>query len=272
MITYPNINPEIFHIGPISVHWYGVMYALGFGSSYLLVKYQVQKKMHGADGMDKREDAAIFSPAFLDSLYTYLILGLIIGARLGYILFYDLAAYIRNPLEIFAVWHGGMSFHGGMIGCLTAGFLCCRFNQVAFWQTSDMVIVTAPVGLGFGRIGNFINGELFGRVTDVPWSMVFPEGGPLPRHPSQLYEFMLEGVVLFIILWFVKDRRLLPGVLNGLFLVFYGLFRFFVEFFREPDPQLGFIVGPFTMGQILSVLTALAGIFLIIFLQRKRAL
>lgn len=272
MIAYPNIDHDIVHIGPFAVQWYGVMYALGFAASYLLVKYQVRKKNQEAGGKDKGEDAAMFSPAFLDSLYTYLILGLIIGARLGYILFYDLAAYIQHPLEIFAVWHGGMSFHGGLIGCLSVGFLCCRFYRVAFWQASDMVIATAPVALGLGRIGNFINGELFGRVTDVPWSMVFPEGGPLPRHPSQLYEFMLEGVVLFIILWIVKDRKLVPGVLSGLFLMLYGLFRFFVEFFREPDPQLGFIIGPFTMGQILSVLTALAGIFWIIFLQRKRAL
>jgi phosphatidylglycerol:prolipoprotein diacylglycerol transferase len=164
-----------------------------------------------------------------------------------------------------------MSFHGGLIGSLVAGFLCCRRYGVDFRQAADLVIVTAPIGLGLGRIGNFINNELYGRITSVPWAMVFSEGGPLPRHPSQLYEFALEGVLLFIILWTAKDRKHTPGALCALFLIFYGLFRFFVEFFREPDIQLGFIAGPFTMGQVLSALTAIAGFVALSFLRRTRA-
>lgn len=277
MIAYPNISPEIFRIGPFAVRWYGLMYAIGFASSYLLVKYQIEKQGSGSGnkgqgtggrGQGKDEATPIIPREFLDSLYMYLVLGLIIGARLGYVLFYDLASYVREPLEIFAVWHGGMSFHGGAIGTLTAGYLCCRKFRVDFWRAADLVIVTAPIGLGLGRLGNFINGELYGRVTDVPWAMVFPTGGPLPRHPSQLYEFALEGVLLFIILWTIKDRKLASGTLSALFIILYGLFRFIVEFFREPDVQLGFIAGPFTMGQVLSAFMALAGVVLF-FLRRK---
>ncbi len=271
MIPYPHINPEIVRIGPVALRWYGLMYAGGFAASYLLVRHQIRKSGQGArvkapvkEGVGTR-----LPDAFLDSLYTYLVLGLIIGARLGYVLFYDLASYVRNPLEIFAVWHGGMSFHGGMVGSLFAGYLCCRKFKVDFWRAADLVIVTAPIGLGLGRLGNFINGELYGRVGDVPWAMVFPTGGPLPRHPSQLYEFFLEGVLLFAILWLLKNRKHATGEMTAFFLIFYGLFRIIAEFFREPDPQLGFIAGPFTMGQVLSALTLLAGIALFIF--RKRA-
>ncbi|HUL01321.1 MAG TPA: prolipoprotein diacylglyceryl transferase [Nitrospirota bacterium] len=265
MIYYPTINPEIFRIGPFAVRWYGLMYAVGFAASYLLVKYQIQKisilPKKKEDGKGSRTS---FHEGALDSLYTYLILGLVIGARLGYVLFYDLSSYIQTPLEIFAVWHGGMSFHGGLVGCLVAGYIFCYRNRVDFWHAADLVIVTAPVGLGLGRIGNFINGELFGRVTAVPWGMVFPGGGPYTRHPSQLYEFILEGPILFIILWTIKKRKLVSGSLSAYFLILYGMFRFFVEFFREPDPQLGFIAGPFTMGQALSMLTMVAGIILLI--------
>jgi phosphatidylglycerol:prolipoprotein diacylglycerol transferase len=273
MIAYPHINPEIFRIGPFAPRWYGLMYALGFASSYILVKHQINKWNQGPRGKgggNRGAAAAIIPQEFLDSLYTYLILGLVIGARLGYVLFYDLSSYVKAPFEIFAVWHGGMSFHGGAIGTLAAGYWCCRKYRVDFWRAADLVIVTAPIGLGLGRLGNFINGELYGRVTDAPWGMVFPAGGPFPRHPSQLYECMLEGVVLFTILWTFKNRKSSPGSLAALFLILYGLFRFFVEFFREPDVQLGFIAGPFTMGQVLSALTTLAGIFFF-FLRRRRS-
>jgi phosphatidylglycerol:prolipoprotein diacylglycerol transferase len=250
MIPYPKINPEIVRVGPFAVRWYGVMYLLGFAASYLLVKYQIKKKE-----LQLPKD-------FLDSLYTYVIIGLLLGARLGYVLFYDLPSYLRHPLEIFAVWHGGMSFHGGLIGCIIAGILFSRKFRIDFWKTADLVIVTAPIGLGLGRLGNFINGELYGRVTNVPWAMVFPAGGPLPRHPSELYEFFLEGVVLFIILWRLKDRNFKPGVLTAFFLILYGIFRFFLEFFRQPDVQLGFIIGPFTMGQLLCSVMILFGVLL----------
>ncbi len=271
MLPYPQIDPEIVRFGPFAVRWYGLMYALGFAASYLLVKHQMQNmgKVPLVKGREKQEAAAAWPEAFLDSLYLYLVLGLVLGARLGYVFFYDLGSFVAKPLEIFAVWHGGMSFHGGMIGTLLAGYLCCRKFKVDFWRAADLVVVTAPIGLGLGRLGNFINGELYGRVTDVPWAMIFPTGGPLPRHPSQLYEFALEGVLLFAILWIAKDRPHKPGMMTALILMLYGLFRFLVEFFREPDAQLGFIAGPFTMGQVLSVLTALAGI--VLFFLRRRA-
>ncbi len=262
MIPYPNINPEIVHVGPLSIRWYGLMYLFGFGASYVLVNVRLRKAGGSIAGREMHPD-------FLQALYTYVVAGLIVGARLGYVVFYDLGAYLHKPWEIFAVWHGGMSFHGGLIGALAAGLLCCRKYGAEPLSVGDLVIPTAPIGLGLGRLGNFINGELFGRVTDVPWAMIFPNGGPFPRHPSQLYEFFFEGVLLFVILWVVKDRNRVRGGLTALFLILYGLFRFSIEFFREPDPQLGFIIGPFTMGQALSGIMVGAGVVLG-FLLRKR--
>lgn len=256
MIPYPHISPEIVRVGPIAVRWYGVMYLLGFAASYVLVMHQIKKK-----GLDLSRD-------FLDSLYTFIVLGLIIGARLGYVLFYNLSFYLQNPMDIFALWEGGMSFHGGLIGSVLAGIWCCKRFAKDPWQVADLVMATAPIGLGFGRLGNFINGELYGRITNVPWAMVFPAGGPFPRHPSELYEFFLEGVVLFTVLWIVKERARATGVLTSLFVTLYGVFRFIVEFFREPDPQLGFVLGPFTMGQVLSATMATAGAALL-FLRHK---
>jgi phosphatidylglycerol:prolipoprotein diacylglycerol transferase len=164
-----------------------------------------------------------------------------------------------------------MSFHGGLAGCVLAGILFCRSRKLPFWEVADLVIVAAPVGLFLGRVGNFINGELYGRVTNVPWAMIFPGAGPMPRHPSQLYEAGLEGIVLFLILWNVKDRPLFPGALISIFLCGYGSFRFFVEFFREPDPQLGFLMGIFSMGQLLSMVMVLSGVLLFFFLRRKKS-
>ncbi len=256
MIPYPSINPDIIRIGPFAVRWYGLMYLIGFASSYALVKYQVKKKNIS------------FSRDFLDSFYTFLIFGLVIGARLGYVIFYNLPFYVQHPLDIFAVWQGGMSFHGGLIGSVIAGIWCCRRYKTDPWLVADLVAVTAPIGLGLGRLGNFINGELYGRTTTVPWAMVFPGAGPLPRHPSQLYEFFFEGVALFTILWFLKDTVRKTGVLTALFITLYGSFRFVVEFFREPDPQLGFIAGPFTMGQVLSASMVAAG--LVVYYVRQR--
>ena len=257
MIPYPHISPEIVRVGPIAVRWYGVMYLLGFAASYVLVIHQIKKK-----GLD-------FSKDFLDSLYTFIVLGLIIGARLGYVIFYNLSFYVRNPLDIVALWEGGMSFHGGLIGSVLAGIWCCKRSAKDPWQVADLVTATAPIGLGFGRLGNFINGELYGRVSDVPWAMVFPAGGPHPRHPSELYEFFLEGVVLFTVLWIVKERARATGVLTSLFVTLYGVFRFAVEFFREPDPQLGFVLGPFTTGQVLSAAMALTGALLLCLRLKK---
>jgi phosphatidylglycerol:prolipoprotein diacylglycerol transferase len=252
-----NIDPILVELGPIRVSWYGLMYIFGFIASYLLVRYQMKKKDFG---ISKQE---------VENFYFYLIIGLMVGARLGYVLFYNLKVYLTNPLEIFAIWHGGMSFHGGLIGVLLVGILFSWRNKKSFWKIADLIIVTVPIGLGLGRIGNFINGELYGRVTQVPWAMIFPKADSLPRHPSQLYESALEGGVLFLILWFLKDRKLPTGGLLAIFLFFYGGFRFFVEFFREPDTQLGFISGPFTMGQVLSSFMIAGGIILFIYLKMK---
>ena len=192
----------------------------------------------------------------LQDLIFSLAIGLIVGARLGYVLFYQFPNYLyylQHPLEIIAIWHGGMSFHGGLIGAVLAGFIFSRRRKIPFWEGADVVLVTAPIALGLGRLGNFINGELFGRASSLPWAMVFPTGGPEPRHPSQLYEAALEGVLLFIILWILKDRSFRPGTMVCLFLGGYGIFRFLVEFFRQPDPHIGLLWGMLSMGQILCL-------------------
>lgn len=254
MIQYPHINPEIFRVGPFSLRWYGLMYLFGFISSYLLTLYQAKKKY----AWIKRE--------LLDDFYFYLILGLILGARVGYVLFYNLHFYIENPLEIFMLWHGGMSFHGGLIGTVLAGYIFTKKKNLSFLLLADIITPSCPIGLGLGRMGNFINGELYGRITHVPWAMVFPQGGNVPRHPSQLYEAFFEGLVLFLILWFYKDKKRFHGDVFTLFLVLYGVFRTFCEFFREPDsPQVFFL----TRGQILSIFMIIIGISLRSFAKKR---
>ncbi len=252
-----DFNPIMIDLGPVRVSWYGMMYVLGFVASYLLVRYQMKRKDFGVSRVE------------IENLYFYLVIGLMVGARLGYVLFYGLKMYLQDPLEIFAVWKGGMSFHGGLIGVLLVGVIFSWSNRKSFWKMADLIIVTAPIGLGLGRIGNFINGELYGRITDVPWGMVFPRGGPHPRHPSQLYESALEGGLLFLILWFLKDKKLPTGALFAVFLLLYGLFRFFVEFYREPDAHIGFIIGPFTLGQVFSAIMIAGGIALYFLLKRR---
>jgi len=252
MIPYPNIDPTIIRIGPVHLRWYGLMYLLGFLASYVLIGRQPRARRLGLQGN------------VLQNLIFYLAVGLIVGARLGYLLFYQYANvgyYVRHPLEIIAIWHGGMSFHGGLLGAVLAGIWFCRRHQLPFWDVADAVIVTAPIGLALGRLGNFINGELFGCPSDVPWAMVFPTADDLPRHPSQLYEAILEGLVLFVILWTLKDRGLRPGSMVCLFVGGYGLLRFFAEFFRQPDPHIGLLWGVFSMGQVLCLaMIFLAGI------------
>jgi phosphatidylglycerol:prolipoprotein diacylglycerol transferase len=262
MLPYPHINPNIITIGPLHVRWYGMMYVLGFLASYFLIKQQEKDRHIG------------LSPRLLQDLMFYLAIGLVAGARLGYILFYqymNFAAFVHQPIEIIAVWRGGMSFHGGLIGTVLAGWWFCRRRGLPFWAVADRAIITAPIALGMGRIGNFINGELFGRPTDVPWAMIFPGGGPVPRHPSQLYEAFMEGAVLFILLWLLRKRSFSDGMMIAFFLFFYGAFRFFLEFFREPDFQLGIILGPLTMGQLLSAAMVGAGILVFLFLRRRDA-
>ncbi len=246
MIKYPNIDPEILRIGPFSLRWYGLMYLIGFVVSYFLTLREVRKKSVSI----RREH--------LDDLYFSLIIGLIVGARIGYVVFYNLDFYIKNPLEILMIWHGGMSFHGGLIGTVIAGYIFAKKRGFSFFMLADLVTPSCPIGLGLGRIGNFINGELYGKVTTVPWAMVFPKGGPVPRHPSQLYEAFFEGLLLFLILWFYKEKKRFHGDTFTLFLILYGVFRIFCEFFREPDaPEIVFSL---SRGQLLSLFMILFGI------------
>jgi phosphatidylglycerol:prolipoprotein diacylglycerol transferase len=260
MLVFPHINPELIRIGPIAIRWYGIMYLLGFLAAYLIIRNQRRAHEIGLEG------------PLVQDLVFYLAVGLIVGARLGYLLFYQFHAYayyLHHPLEILAVWHGGMSFHGGLIGTTLAGWWFCRRKGLCFWAVADTVIITAPIGLGLGRLGNFINGELFGRPTHVPWGMVFPAGGPLPRHPSQLYEALLEGPVLLLLLWGLRKRPFKDGMMVVFFLFFYGVFRFFVEFFREPDPQLGLVLGILSMGQVLCIAMVTAALILAGLLHRS---
>jgi phosphatidylglycerol:prolipoprotein diacylglycerol transferase len=207
-----------------------------------------------------------------DDLYDllfYLILGVMIGGRLGYVVFYDLNNYLHDPLSIFAIWQGGMSFHGGFLGMILAAWFVCKKKRWNFWEIADLVSAAAPIGLGLGRIGNFINGELFGRPTNVRWAMVFPEGGNVPRHPSQLYEALLEGLVLFVILTWLYKKNFYRGTVFWALLGFYGIFRFLIEFVREPDVQLGLDLGPFTRGQELTFPMLVIGITMMIICMRR---
>lgn len=255
MLAFPDIDPVLLHIGPLQLRWYGLMYVLGFTASYLLVRYQLKRR-----SFPQLQDN-------FENLNIALIVSMIIGARLGYVLFYNPGYYLSHPLEIAATWSGGMSFHGGAIGLFVGGWWYCRKKKIPFFRTADTYIITMPIGLGLGRVGNFINGELFGRPSELPWAMVFPGGGALSRNPSQLYEAFFEGLVLFILLWSLRSKpyqghRLWPhGSLLALFFMGYGILRFFIEYTREPDAQIG-LIGPFSMGQILCSLMVAAGLLL----------
>ncbi len=264
MLTFPDIDPVIIRIGPIGIHWYGFMYLLGFGATYLLVRKQILEEGQNAFSDPQYHGSSIVSQlSQLDGILFSLILGIILGGRLGYVIFYNLSYFLAHPLEIFAVWHGGMSFHGGVAGVIFSGWIYCKSHNLDFWKWSDRFVVTAPVGLGLGRIGNFINGELFGRPADVPWAMIFPHGGQVPRHPSQLYEALLEGLLLFMVLWSLRSKPWPYGRKLALFLVLYAICRIGVEFFREPDPQLGYVLWDcVTMGQLLSLVLLLLGVII----------
>ncbi|MBI3901445.1 MAG: prolipoprotein diacylglyceryl transferase [Nitrosomonadales bacterium] len=248
----PNIDPIAVSLGPLKVHWYGLMYLFGFAAAWALGAYRARRPGSGWQNTE------------VSDLIFYCAIGVIIGGRLGYVLFYQFGYYLKNPLEIFYLWTGGMSFHGGLLGVIVAAWLYGRHTQRPFFAVADFVTPIAPIGLGAGRIGNFINQELWGKVTDVPWGMVFRTGGPLPRHPSQLYEFGLEGIALFIILWFYSSRPRPFGAVSGLFLMCYGIFRFLIEFARMPDAHLGYLAfGWLTMGQVLSFPMVLFGLWLL---------
>ena len=244
MLSYPNIDPVAFQLGPLAVHWYGLMYLVGFAAAWGLGRWRARQSWRG------------WRPQELDDVVFYAAIGVIVGGRLGYVLFYDLARFVESPAALLQVWRGGMSFHGGLLGVLVALWLYGRRSGRGFFQVADFVAPLIPPGLGAGRIGNFINGELWGRPSDLPWAMVFPDpgAGSLARHPSQLYQFLLEGVALFAVLWLYSRRPRPTMAVSGLFLLVYGAFRFLVEFVRVPDEQLGYLAfGWLTMGQLLSL-------------------
>lgn len=253
MFVHPQFDPIIFQIGPLAVRWYGLMYLCGFFVFWLLGRYRARKT------------GSFISTDQVGDFLFYAVLGVILGGRIGSVLFYNFDRFIQDPIYLLKIWEGGMSFHGGLLGVLVATWLYQRKYQWGFFRLADFIAPLIPPGLGFGRIGNFINGELWGREADVSWGMVFPQAGDaLVRHPSQLYQAILEGLVLFLILWFYSKRPSAIGKVSGMFLIFYGLFRFISEFAREPDGHLGFIAFEWlTMGQLLSVPMIVAGVFIL---------
>lgn len=259
-LVFPAIDPVLVHIGPIAIRWYALAYVVGLVLGWRYIRYLAKERIPG------------LSPRIADDLLVWCTLGVVIGGRAGYVLFYQPSFFFDHPSQIPLIWQGGMSFHGGMLGVILALGLFARARRINVLSLSDAIACAAPIGLFFGRIANFINGELFGRTSDVPWAMVFPNGGPLPRHPSQIYEALLEGLVLFaIVTALVHATRLAqrPGVLTGVFLCGYGLARIIVELFREPDAFLGFIVSGITMGQILSLPMLLIGLWLVLRRQSR---
>jgi len=256
LLAYPQIDPVMIHLGPLAIRWYAVAYLLG-----LLLGIWLVSRLNRTT-----EPRNLMSKQALDDLLVWAVAGVVLGGRLGYVLFYKPSYYWEHPGEILQVWHGGMAFHGGLIGVLIAMAGFARYHRIAYFSVMDLLAVATPIGLCLGRIANFINGELYGRMTDVPWAMVFPEGGPFARHPSQLYQAGMEGVLLFLILLFAATRtkaRTHSGLISGLFLAGYATARMIGECFREPDAYLGFFAGGITMGQILSLPMLAAGLFLI---------
>ncbi|MDG9670720.1 prolipoprotein diacylglyceryl transferase [Hahella sp. CR1] len=252
---YPNIDPVAFAVGPLSVHWYGLMYLLGFAAAWMLGKH----RSHQPHAPMQEQQVA--------DLIFWCALGVVLGGRVGYVIFYNFEQFLDDPIWLFEVWTGGMSFHGGLIGVIIAMWAYGRSLGLSFFQVADFVAPLVPIGLGAGRLGNFIGGELWGRASDVPWAMVFPRDPThLARHPSQLYQFALEGVALFLILWFYSAKPRPRMTVSGLFLLCYGCFRFLVEFVREPDAQLGYLAwGWLTMGQVLSTPMIVIGVAFIIY-------
>jgi phosphatidylglycerol:prolipoprotein diacylglycerol transferase len=260
MLVHPNFDPVAIHLGPVAIRWYGLMYLVGFALAYGLGRLRIARGLSGRVTLQ-----------VLDDLLFYCVLGVILGGRLGYVLFYKPGYYAAHPLEILAVWQGGMSFHGGFLGVLVAIWWVARKHRLRWLEVTDFFAPLSPLALGAGRLGNFINGELWGRVTDVPWGMVFQNAaaGALPRHPSQLYELALEGLLLFAVLWLYSARRRPVGTVSAMFLIGYGIARFVVEFFREPDDFLGLLTLGLSMGQWLSLPMIVAGALLFAWARRQ---
>ncbi|MBE0619332.1 MAG: prolipoprotein diacylglyceryl transferase [Burkholderiales bacterium] len=258
MLIHPQIDPIAIAIGPLAVRWYGLMYLVGFASAFLLARSRIKRGMSGN-----------ISYEIFDDLFFFSVLGVVLGGRLGYVLFYKPAYYFSHPLEILSVWQGGMAFHGGFLGVLVAMLYIARKHRIRWLEITDFIAPLTPLALAAGRIGNFINGELWGRVTDLPWGMVFRGAGPLPRHPSQLYQFALEGVLLFVILWLYSAKPRSTGAVSAVFLIGYGVLRFIAEFFREPDNFLGLLAFNLSMGQWLSLPMIIIGFVMLAWATRK---
>ena len=252
-----NFDPVALEIFSLEIRWYSLAYIFGIILGWILAK---KIFIQNIDIKNK-----------FDDYLTYLIIGIILGGRLGYVFIYNLSFYVNNPLDIFKIWQGGMSFHGGLIGVIFASIIFAKKNNHNSFLYMDIVALVAPIGLFFGRIANFINSELYGSITNVPWAVTFIQVDNLPRHPSQLYEALLEGLFLFFILiYFRKKFMNKPGVISGIFLIFYSIFRFFVEFFRVPDEQLGYILLDLTIGQVVSLIFILSGTILIYYKNETR--
>ena len=263
LIPYPTIDPVLIQLGPLAIRWYALAYIAG-----LVLGWRIMRRVC-------TEPPAVLSPAKIDDFLLWAALGVIIGGRLGYVLFYKPLSFLSHPLSILTLWEGGMSFHGGLLGVIAAILAFALKNKVSPFMLSDLVAIVTPIGLFFGRLANFINGELWGRTTDVSWAMIFPRGGPFARHPSQLYQASFEGVLLFVLVvavWRLSDGRHRPGLLTGVFCFGYGAARIVGEIFREPDAFLGYLWGPLTMGMLLSVPVLLFGGWLIDRAYRQPAL
>jgi phosphatidylglycerol---prolipoprotein diacylglyceryl transferase len=259
VLIHPQFDPIAVSLGPIAIRWYGLMYLAAFGLFFFLGRYRA-----------RRDAWRGLSDGLIDDLLFVGVLGVVLGGRLGYVLFYKPGYYAAHPLEVFAVWQGGMAFHGGFLGVLAAMGWIARKHGIRWLALTDFIAPLVPCGLAAGRIGNFINGELWGRAADVPWAMIFAHGGPVPRHPSQLYQFALEGLLLFVILWLYSARRRPPGAVSGAFLLGYGVFRFAAEYFREPDDFLGLLTLDLSMGQWLSLPMIAAGAGLLAWAHGRR--
>src|SRR5512145_1402475 len=259
MFVHPEFDPVAIQIGPVAVRWYGLMYLVGFVGGLLLARWRVHR--HPELGWTKHD---------IDDLLFYCILGVVLGGRLGYVLFYKLGEYLHDPIKMVYLWEGGMSFHGGFLGVILAMAWYARRSRRHWFAVTDFLAPLSPIGLGAGRLGNFINGELWGRPTDLPWAMIFPTVDSQPRHPSQLYEFGLEGVLLFAVLWLFASRPRPLGAVSALFLIAYGLLRFLVEFTREPDAFLGTLALDLTMGQWLSLPMFFGGVVMLAWAYRPQ--
>jgi phosphatidylglycerol:prolipoprotein diacylglycerol transferase len=259
MFIHPQFDPVAFQLGPLAVRWYGLMYLLAFAFVIVLGRYRIGRQVWLR--INARD---------LDDMLLLGVLGVVLGGRLGYVLFYKPLEYLYDPVRIFFVWEGGMSFHGGFLGVILAMWWFARRRKMHWFEITDFIAPLAPLGLGAGRIGNFINAELWGRPTDVPWAVVFPQVDRLPRHPSQLYEFFLEGLALFALVWLFSRSKRPLGAVSGMFLLGYGVFRFAVEYTREPDGFLGLLWLGMTMGQWLSLPMAVGGVVMLVWAYRRQ--